>query len=205
MIDHDITMSFTTGGLFRHESVKLASLFIELSDWETVRRKALADNLLQTRSISTSKRIFREACPRLKTLSLKEMSLLVDGSNQEQGCILWLAVCRRYEFISNFAREVMRERYLSLRTDIRYEDFDYFFHKESILHPELGKIRQTTQNKLRQVLFRILREADLLTAGGKINPPLLSTRFVRTVSGKDYSDLFLFPISNDSIKEAIKK
>lgn len=204
MMDQDLTMSFTAGGLSRHESIKLSALFVELSDWEAVRKKALAENLLQTRTISTSKRIFREVCPRLKMLSPKELQLLVNGSNQEQGYILWLAVCRRYEFISIFAREVIRERYLSLRTDLRYEDFDYFFHKESMLHPELGKIRPVTQKKLRQVLFRILREADLLTTGGRINPTILTPRFIRTVSEKNSSDLFLFPISNDSIKGAIQ-
>lgn len=204
MMDHDLTMSFTTGGLFLHESIKLAALFVELSDWESVRSKVLAENLLQTRMINTSKRIFREVCPRLKVLSPKELQLLVDGSNQEQGYILWLAVCRRYEFISDFAREVIRERYLSLRTDLLYEDFDYFFHRESVLHPELRKIRPATQKKLRQVLFRILREADLLTSVGRINPTLLSTRFVRTVSEKNPLDLFLFPISNDLIKGAIQ-
>jgi len=50
------SMSFTTGGLFYRESVALAMLFVELNDWDSVREKVLSENLLQYRTLNTSKR-----------------------------------------------------------------------------------------------------------------------------------------------------
>jgi len=95
------SMSFITGSLFRHESVKLAALYIDLGDWNSVRDKVIAENLLQTRTLNTLKRVCLEVISRLRTLSPGELECLVEGSHQEQAYLLWLAVCRRYRFIAD--------------------------------------------------------------------------------------------------------
>ena len=38
---------------------------------------------------------------------------MVEGSSQEQKAVLWLAVCRHYRFIHEFATEVLREKFLT--------------------------------------------------------------------------------------------
>ena len=157
-------MSFTTGSLFHCESVKLAALYLELGDWNAVRDKVISNNLLQTRTLNTLKRVCREVISRLKTLSIEELDFLVEVNPQEQGYLLWLATCRQYRFIADFAIEVLRERYITLKTDVNHEDFDSFFNRKSEWHTELDVIQPTTRNKLRQVLFRILREAGLLAS-----------------------------------------
>ena len=186
-------MAFTTGGLFHRESVALAMLFLELNDWNTVREKVLSENLLQSRTLSTSQRVFREIISRLKTLERSELDLLISGSPQEQKYLLWLAVCRRYRFIADFAKEVIRERYISLKFDLSYEEFDCFFNKKSEWHPELEEIKPTTRNKLRQVLFKILREAELLATDRSINGSMLSKRFLDAIPQERRQDVFFFP------------
>lgn len=186
-------MSFTTGSLFHHESVKVAMLFSEFHDWNTVRDTVLSKNLLQARTLNTSKRVCREICSRLKTLYQSELDLLVHGTAQEQGDLLWLAVCRRYKFIADFSVEILRERYITLKADLHYEDFDSFFNKKSEWHEELDKIKPATRNKLRQVLFRMLREADLLTASNTINAAMLSPRFLSAISHENRQDIMIFP------------
>lgn len=186
-------MSFTAGSLFCSESVRLAVVFLELNDWNLVSEKVLFDNLLQARTQSTSKRVCSEIISRLKTLDPREIDLLVHGSVQEQGYLLWVAVCRRYRFIADFAVEIIRERYISLKTDLSYEDFDSFFNRKSEWHPELDELQASTRNKLRQVLFKILREAELLTVNNTINAAMLSPRLLETISRGRRKDLLLFP------------
>ena len=186
-------MSFTTGGLFHHESVNLAVLYLDSKDWNAVRKKVLAENLLQTRTLSTLKRVCREVISRLKTLDAGELELLVATNPREQGYLLWLAVCRRYGFIADFAVEVMRERYFTFKTDLNYADFDTFFNRKSEWYAELDQLRSTTRNKLRQVLFKILHEADLLTANNTIKAAMLSPRLVETISHGNRQDVFFFP------------
>jgi hypothetical protein len=186
-------MSFTTGGLFSRESTKLAMLFLELRDWDAIRDKVLAENLLQTRTISSSQRVCREIISRLKSLNPSELELLVHGTAQEQGYLLWISVCRSYKFIAEFAVEIIRERYLGLKADLHYEEFDSFFHRKSEWHPELEAIQLVTRNKLRQVLFKILREAGLLTANNTINTVMLSPRLLEAIPPGSRQDVSFFP------------
>ncbi len=131
-------MSFTTGGLFHRESVELATLYLDLGDWNSVRDKVVAENLLQTRTLNTLQRVCREVISRLRTLSPGELEFLVEGSHQEQAYLLWLAICRLYKFIAEFAVEVLRERYITLKGDLTHENFDSFFNQKSDWNLELG-------------------------------------------------------------------
>ena len=187
------SMAFTTGGLFHRGSVKLAVLYLELKEWDSVRNKVFSENLLQSRTLNSLTRVSREIISRLKTLEAGELDLLISGSTQEQKYLLWLAVCRRYSFIADFAKEVIRERYISLKSDLHYEEFDYFFNKKSEWYPELEKITPTTRNKLRQVLFKILREAEILTIDHTINGSMLSKRLLDAISQERRKDVLIFP------------
>lgn len=194
------TTSFTTGSLFYHESVKLAELFLDLHDWNTLRDKVISDNLLQVRTLKTLKRICSEIISRLSKLHEKEMNLLVSGSTQDQEHILWIAVCRRYKFIADFAIEVLRQRCITLKTDLNYEDFEHFFNQKSQWHPELDNIKQTTKNKLRQVLFKILREAELINADNTINAAMPSQQVLDAVPYDCRRDLLIFPVFEPDLK-----
>jgi hypothetical protein len=193
-------LSFTTGGLFHRESLILASLFAEVNDWDRVRDQVLSENLLQSRTLNTSKRQCREIISRLETLEQSELDLLIYGSTQEQKYLLWIAVCRRYRFVAEFAEEVIRERYIGMKQDLQYVEFDFFINKKSEWHPELEEIQPTTKNKLRQVLFKILREADLLTERNTINASMLSQRLLAAIPREKRRDVFVFPLFESDIK-----
>jgi len=193
-------MSFITGSLFRHESVKLAALYIDLGDWNSVRDKVIAENLLQTRTLNTLKRVCLEVISRLRTLSPGELECLVEGSHQEQAYLLWLAVCRRYRFIADFAVEVLRERYITLKGDLPLDDFDSFFNRKSEWHLELDEITPSTRGKLRQVLFKMLRDADLLTANNMIQAAILSPRLLELLYQGSRWDVLYFPVLESELK-----
>jgi len=193
------SMAFTTGGLFHRDSVKLAVLYLDLMDWESVRDKVFSENLLQSRTLNSLTRVSREIISRLKTLEADELDLLISGSTQEQKYLLWLAVCRRYRFIADFAKEVIRERYIGLKFELPYEEFDCFFNKKSEWHPELEDIKPTTRNKLRQVLFKILREAELLATDRSINGSMLSKGFLDAIPQERRQDVLMFPAFESGI------
>jgi hypothetical protein len=193
-------MSFTTGSLFQRESVELAALYQGLGDWNSVRDKVIAENLLQTRTLNTLKRVCREVISRLKTLSPGELEFLVEAGRQEQAYLLWLAVCRRYRFIADFAVEVLRERYITLKSDLTHEDFDSFFNRKSEWHLELDEISPVTRDKLRQVLFKMLREADLLTANNMIHAAMLSPRLLGVIQQGSCRDILHFPVFESDVR-----
>tara|TARA_R110001599_G_scaffold224338_2_gene423535 strand:+ start:13324 stop:13938 length:615 start_codon:yes stop_codon:yes gene_type:complete len=186
-------ISFTSGSLYHRESLRLAELYRELGDWDLVREEGLQRNLLQARTVSTAKRVSRESVARLRTLNDEELDVLIEGSHQDQAHILWLAVCRLYQFVADFASEVVRERFLSMKIDLKFEDFDAFFNRKSEWHDELDQVSASTRDKLRQVIFRMLREADLLTKDKTINTVILSPRLVELIRKNNPDELLLFP------------
>jgi len=132
---------------------------------------------------------------------MAELQVLIDGNSQEQAQILWLAICRKHKFIYEFAVEVLREKFLTLRYDLAYSDFDAFFNAKAAWSDQLDNLTDSTREKLRQVLFRILHESGLLSVNNLINPIVLSSRVVNAVGNSSLEDLIVFPVSQKDLKK----
>lgn len=189
-------LSFTTGGLYYRESIKLAELYLARHDWSEVRQKVLAENLLQLNTHSSQVRTYREVSSRLQQLSDIELELFMDCSEQDKRYLLWLGVCRYYQFIEQFAVEVLREKFLSMDMSLTRHDYDVFFNRKSEWHNELDALSQSTRNKLRQILFRILVEAGLLSSNYSIIPAIITPRVAREIFKPSNSQAVTYPISD---------
>jgi hypothetical protein len=186
-------LSFTTGALLAREAALLAPVYVEQRDWEQVRDLAMAGNLLQARTYRTGVRVVGETVKRLSALGKEEVELLVDATASERAHLMWTAACRRYEFIGEFAEEVLRERFLLLASTLGYADFDSFVRTKALWHEELVEIKDSTLQRLRSNVFKMLQEAELLSEAGYIMPAVLSGRVVAALTAHTPGDLRFFP------------
>ncbi len=186
-------LSFTTGALLAREAAILAPAYLELREWEAVRDRAVADNALQARTYRTGVRLVRESVKRLSALSDSEIEVLADAIPSERGYLMWAAACRRYALIGEFAEEVVRERFLVLASMIGYDEFDGFVHGKSLWHEELSSVKDSTMQKLRSNVFKMLTEAGLVSPGGHIVAAVLSERVADLLDAREPSDLRFFP------------
>lgn len=192
--DHSrYALSFTTGALLLKEANVVGQAFLDSGDWSAARTAAEQENLLQARTPGSRKRLVRETVTRLQVLSRDELDLLLEGASADRSQLLWAAACRRYQLIGEFAEDVLRDRFLSLAGDVRYEDFDAFWRAKELWHDELSAVTPETYKKLRSVVFRMMLEADLTTADGRIEPTLLSDRVLALLRGRTPSDVRFFP------------
>jgi len=187
-------LSFTTGALLAREAALLAPLYVQHRKWETVRRLALDSNLLQVRTHSTGIRLVRETVKRLSVLTDDEVALVTEVTASERNYLMWAAACRRYELIGEFAEEVLRERFLLLAPTLDHHDFDSFVRSKALWHDEVAEIKDSTLRKLRSNVFRMLKEAGLLSVAGRIMPALLSERLSLALASRAPSDLRFFPL-----------
>ncbi|MBT9546701.1 MAG: DUF1819 family protein [Candidatus Sericytochromatia bacterium] len=194
------SLSFTTGSLFLQESLLIAGLYLDNFDWAQVRQVVVKDNLLQARTQNTSERVCSEVISRLKHLTRAQLELLSQGSRHDQYYLLWLAICRRYAFIGDFAQEMLREKFLRFVSELTYLDFDIFFHRKQEWHEELNQIKPITRQKLRQTLFKMMREADLINAKSLIQPVLLSGALLQVIQADRLEDLRFFPIFDTDLQ-----
>ncbi len=186
-------MSFGTGGLYINESVAIARLHANGRDWELTMIDAQERGAFPVRKASSARRSIREIVNRLKHLSSDELVLLIEGERGEQAALLWLAACRAYRFIAEFAVEVLSDRVLSLRTALTYDDFDGFLSAKEEWSPKLATLSVSTRAKLRAVLFRLMRDAEILSRDNRILGAMLSPRVLTVIQAGNADELRYFP------------
>ncbi|ALN72274.1 DUF1819 family protein [Aureimonas sp. AU20] len=191
--DNSYLMSFGTGGLYVNESVAVARLHRRGADWDVTAAFAREAGAFQVRKASSAQRSIREIVNRLRWLSDEELEVLVEGERSERAALLWLAACRAYRFIGEFAVEVLNERFLSLRPDLTYDDFDTLLASKAEWSPKLASLSSTTQAKLRAVLFRLMREAEIVSPDDRILGSILSRRVLALIHAGNPDELRFFP------------
>ncbi|MCB0123696.1 MAG: DUF1819 family protein, partial [Caldilineaceae bacterium] len=149
---------------------------------------------------NASKRIYREISSRLRLLTADELTLLCAGSRHDQLYLLWLAVCKRYRFIRLFAEQVLREKFLRLDMVITYADYDRFFYQMADVYPEVDGVAQRTQMKQRQVIFKMMREADLITDKGLILPAILSPALIERIHHDNPEYFAIYPVAEADVQ-----
>lgn len=194
MTNKKYSMSFTTAPLLYQETLRVAELFVEEQNWQLVRENVLRNNLLQMRTTNSSQRIFREISSRLKQLTPKQIETLLEGDLREQNYLLWLAFCKRYRFVYDFAVEVVREQYLRLDLELTVAAYEIYFSDKAEWHPEVERVAASTRYKQRQVLFKTMREAELLTDQNQIIPALLSPRLIDVIQADNPAHLAIYPL-----------
>jgi len=193
-------LSFTTGGLFLQEAPVIVERYLALRDWSQTRNQVRNDNLLQVRTAAAALRISKELIARLELLESDELEELVNGNARDRGYLLWVAACRRYAIIHDFAIEVLREHYLLLRRQLSFGDYDAFYNAKALWHTELDEIAQSTQHKLRQNLFRMLRDACLISDQQHIQAAILSPRLAQLLARRGRDDLLVFPATDNEMQ-----
>ncbi len=197
-------MSFTAGGLLRHESVSLATLYLDLGTYQAVRKKVVDENILQTRTQATCIRICQEVLTRLQALNRDEIEFLVNCSYREQAHLLWIAICRRYRFIGEFAVEVLREHHITLKSTLKQDAFDSFFNKKAEWNPKLEALSTNTRNQLRWVLFKMLCELEYLNKQNCIKPPPPTRKLLELLHRNNPVDVMYFPMCVASIENILQ-
>ena len=188
------TLSFTSGSLLMSEASVVIPIYLRHRDWSQTRDEVENRNLLQSRTRASSHRRVREIAQRLAMLTSDELEFMASSSSAERAHMLWAAACRRYALIGEFAEEVLRERFLLLSETLTYDDFDAFLLTKAIWHEEIVQLTDSTTRKLRSNVFRMLVEAGLLGADGRIIPALLSERVAFFLDARSPSDIRFFPV-----------
>lgn len=196
-------LSFTTGGLFLRESRDLASLYLKSLSWVDTRKAVRTENILQVRTEAAALRLSREIITRMETLSNDEIMYLTECSAKDLSCMLWLATCRRYQFIRDFAVEVLREHFVVMKRQITYADFDAFYNSKALWHEELDQVSKSTQDKLRQNLFRMMRDAGFISDQNTIQMAMPTPAFIQLIALRGLEELLIFPVSDTEMKRWI--
>jgi len=184
-------LSFGTGNAYLNESNLILKKYLENKDWRETEKYSIENNILQTNTLSSEKRIFREISLRLRSLSLEEQEFFIRSNYVDQSILIWISICRTYKFIGDFASMIISEKFDTYQLELNHNDFNYFYEQQKVLHKELNLLKDSTRKKLRQVIFRIMKDLNMLSQTNEITP-LLPSIDLREISSLTRKDLKLF-------------
>jgi len=159
---HKYSLTFTAASLRPELARIVAETYLECADWEETHRRVLAGNLLQARNPASGVRMEREMRQRLQTLTREQLEISAGGSADSRAAIAWLSVLKLNPFVFAFAADALQDKLEAHDPVLRPSDYEEFIASESLMHSELQKLTPATKSKIRQVLFRMLREAGIL-------------------------------------------
>lgn len=185
-------MSFTTGGLLEKESLTFANAYFQTNSWDSASENIKEGNLFQYRTLVATNRILLELKSRFSYLNEDALNLIVSGFSNETQQILWFAICQKHAFIFDFMKEVVREKYFMGQLELTNYDFDAFYNKKMLLHESLEKITDNSRYKLKQVLFKMLREVGILDKQNFIQAVIPTANVVKVISNQSPEYLCIF-------------
>lgn len=132
----------------------------------------------------TNKRQLQELRKRLRTLTRSQIEVLSEGTMDEQKHITHLAFCKTYTIYRDFITEVLFEKTLVYDNQLSELDYNSFISKKKMDHPEIEGLAESSETKVRQVIYRTLQQVGIIDSVS--NPyiliPNLSTRVQAVIS-----------------------
>lgn len=159
------------------------------------------EDIIRGRNSRTTDREFRELKFRIQTLTSKQLEILAYGDTPSQKQIGLLAMCKLYTFIRDFVVEVLREKALIFDYQLTEGEYITFYRRKCEVHPELEELADSTTKKVKQVVFTILAQADLIdsTDNKRIVPQFVDNKVSNAVVAEEPEWLKVFLLSDGDI------
>jgi hypothetical protein len=193
MSSSEYSLGFTTGAALIRETVLVAKLYAEHSEWNKVRAIVLAHNSFQARAQSSLKKLYAEVAKRLKRLSDDQLNMFVCASERQVKALIWLAICRQYNLVRDFTSEAIIPQYETARLQLTHNDYNSFFNNKAEWHENLDRSSRQTKAKARQIVFRMMIECGLLNEAHEIQPFILDEKLTQIIVANRPDDVRLFP------------
>jgi len=200
-------LSYTAVSLAVYESEVIASLYSQTNDWDAVYTSVVEDNALQKGALSTRKREFIELKRRLQTLTPAQLSYYSDASSSDSKNLTMLSCFKLYQFIYDFATEIMKNKLLRFDFQLLNSDYESFYDSKRVAYDNLNTISEGTQYKLKQVMFLMFEQAGFIDSikNKNIQKPYLSQELIKLIVTDDPKYLSAFLYNDYEINEQIKR
>jgi len=118
--------------------------------------------------------------------------LYAELQNEQKQALVWLAICRQYQFIYDFTIEVIIPQYEAAHFLLTHADYDAFFNTKAEWYDNLDSASRQTKSKARQVIFKMLKECGLISDDNELIYQKLDEHLCQVI-GKASDDLRLYP------------
>ena len=117
-----------------------------------------------------------------------------DMLQSDRRALMWVAMCRYYALVGEFAQEVLREHFLIGTPTITHDDYDHFMLGKAMWHPEIDDLSTSTSAKLRSNVFKAMAEAGVVNRTDDTIIPSLLSREVTGILMRRPESFGFFPM-----------
>ncbi len=161
--DIEYNFSFTAGSALIQETITVANVLIDKGfDWNKTKCAIIEGNLLQKDKSETSMRQFSLIKSRLERLTNEQINRLCTDLMPEKRILILLAIIKAHSLIFDFIVDSVRTKYFAFDYKLKYADYNAFIQEKLEEHQELTTITETTDKKIRQIVFKILEQTELI-------------------------------------------
>ena len=162
------TASFTAGSLLLDETTRVLKYILN-DELESKKDEIIKKNIIKINSEYARKRVLQEIRLRNKVVDKGVWEKFENASVKEKKILLFYAAIKTYAILSDFVKDVIIDKWKSLKLDFDEREIEVFLDKKSSEHPEIENWSETTRAKVIQVIQRILKEAGILV-NNKLKP-----------------------------------
>jgi hypothetical protein len=200
-------LSYTALSLRAYDAEIVANLYSEVWNWDSVAKSVIDDDILQKGTIATRKREFAELKKRVQTLTPEQLLYYKEATSSDVKNITMLSCFKLYQIIYDFSTEVMRNKLLLFDFQLFNSDYERFYDSKKVAYDNLNSISETTQKKLKQVMFRIFEQSGFIDSvkNKNIQKPYLNEQLISLIIQDDPKYLKCFLYSDQEINEYIKR
>lgn len=200
-------LSYTAVSLKANEAEIIANLYKEDNNWDNVSNEVIVENILQKGTISTRKREFIEFKKRVDTLTVEQLYYYEDAPSNDIKNLAILSCFKLYTFIFDFASEIMRNKLLLFDFKLLNSDYQLFYDSKRVAYNNLNTISESTQYKIKQVMFKMFEEAEFIDSvkDKNIQKPYLSVELIKLIIHDNPKYLRAFLYNDYEINEYIER
>lgn len=201
--DTKYSFSYTAAAMKFHDFMRLVR-YVDEHQIDVSKDELDPDLIMGRDNTRTNQREFRELFKRYLQLTPRQREVIgqLDVTGQKQ--LAFVAICKTYAFISDFTIEVLRDKLMSFDFILTDGDFQSFFNRKILLHPELEDFSDSTIKKAKQVTLRMFEEAgwigDVKTRN--IQPQFAEAKLLKAVAADNPELLKIFLLSDNEIDTA---
>lgn len=195
-------IGFTAGAAMLNETVAIANVYVANNfDWVRTKEVSFRENIMAKNKKSSNERYFTLMKQRIDALNRNELDFFLNCNVSEQRQIILLAICKAHLFIFDFIAEIVRNCFYNQCEKISSATFNEFYNEKKYEHPEIDAVTENTVNKMRQVIFRILEQTEIIETAesGVLRRPYLSESLERLIVEDDPKWLSIYLYSNNEI------
>lgn len=162
-------------------------------------------HFLGNERVSTTRRKFQELKHRMGSLTSTQKDLLAEGTYDQQLQMTHLALCKSYQIYRDFITEVLAEKIILFDYTITDLDFNSFVSRKMVDHPELDDLAFSTLKKVKQVIYRMLNQVELIesTKNPILQVPILDEIAEQAILQDDPNLLTCFLYNHKRITSAL--